>query len=369
MPSKCWKGSVPLIVLYILLAIAILLFMVMIHEFGHYISAKILKFKVNEFSIGFGKAIFQKTRKNGEIFSVRLVPLGGYCAFEGEDEDSPSPDAFTNQKPWKRLIVLFSGAFMNYLFAQFLIIVVFFSAGINFLSIYEGSEEQPGILPPAPGTVANPIQAGDVLISVDGHYLYLNNLAERTEKYKKGDEVNFEIYRPSTGEFLDLVLTKGDYIGTDEEGNPYIYTGFGFVQSSTAVRLPFGRTLGICFTYAFDMATFILNILWQLITFQTSILNLGGPITTIGVTAEVASTGFWNLMNLTSMIGLNLAVFNLLPFPALDGARMVFTTIEWIRGKPINRKVEGYIHAGGLVFLFGLVIILDLIKIFTGTIT
>ena len=368
MPTTDPGGSEQLIVLYILIAIAILLIMVMIHELGHYISAKILKFKVNEFSIGFGKAIFQKTRKNGEIFSVRLVPLGGYCAFEGEDEESPSPDAFTNQKPWKRLIVLFSGAFMNYLFAQLLIIIVFFSAGINFLSVYDGGD-MPGILPPAEGTQANPIQEGDVLISVDGHYLYLNNLAEYTEQYEKGEEVPFEIYRPSTGEFLDIVLTKGDYIGTDENGDPYVYTGFGFVQSATAVRLPFGRTLGICFTYAFDMATFILKILWQLITFQTSILNLGGPITTIGVTAEVASTGFWNLMNLTSMIGLNLAVFNLLPFPALDGARMVFTAIEWIRGKPINRKIEGYIHAGGLIFLFGLVIVLDLIKIFTGTIT
>ena len=356
-----------MIVLYILLALAVLLFMVMIHEFGHYTSAKLLKIKVNEFSIGFGKAIFQKTRKNGEVFSVRVVPLGGYCAFEGEDEETASPDAFTNQKPWKRLIVLFSGAFMNYLFAQLLIILVFFSAGVNFISVYSG-DAQPGILPPAEGTQANPLEEGDVLVSVEGHYLYLDNLSELTKGYQKGEDVHFEIYRPSTGQFLNLTLQKGDYIGTDENGDPYIYTGFGFVQDSATIRLPFGRTLGLCFIYAFDMATYILKILWQLVTFRTSILNLGGPITTIGITAKVASSGFWNFMNLTSMIGLNLAVFNLLPFPALDGARMVFTTIEWIRGKPINRKIEGYIHAGGLIFLFGLVIILDLIKIFTGTI-
>ena len=101
---------------YILLAIVVLLFMVMIHELGHYVAGKILKFKINEFSVGFGPKLLQKTKKNGEKITLRALPLGGYCAFEGEDEEgNETPEAFNNQKPWKRLIVLFSGAFFNFL--------------------------------------------------------------------------------------------------------------------------------------------------------------------------------------------------------------------------------------------------------------
>ena len=102
-------------ILYILLAIFVLLLMILIHETGHYVAGRILKFKINEFSIGFGKAIFSRTNKRGEKFSIRIFPLGGYCAFEGENENgNPNPDAFNNQKPWKRMIVLFSGAFFNF---------------------------------------------------------------------------------------------------------------------------------------------------------------------------------------------------------------------------------------------------------------
>ena len=103
-------------VLYIAMALLILMLMVTIHEFGHYIAGKLFKFKINEFSIGFGKAIYSKQLKNGEVFSIRLVPLGGYCAFEGEDEDetkAASEKCFNNEAWWKRLIVLFNGAFFN----------------------------------------------------------------------------------------------------------------------------------------------------------------------------------------------------------------------------------------------------------------
>ena len=107
-----------MIIFYILLAIVVLLLMIMIHETGHYVAGKILKFKINEFSIGFGPKILQKKKKNGELISLRAFTLGGYCAFEGESEDgSLNPEAFNNQKPWKRLIVLFSGAFFNFLSA------------------------------------------------------------------------------------------------------------------------------------------------------------------------------------------------------------------------------------------------------------
>ena len=103
--------------LYILLALAVLLVLITVHEFGHYVAGKMLGFKINEFAIGFGPKIFSRTnKKTGEVFSIRVLPLGGFCAFEGEDEDNPNPDAFNNKKPWKRLIVLVSGVLFNFLF-------------------------------------------------------------------------------------------------------------------------------------------------------------------------------------------------------------------------------------------------------------
>lgn len=118
---------------YILLAIVVLLLMVLIHEFGHYTAGKILKFKINEFSVGFGPKLLQKKKKNGELFSLRLIPLGGYCAFEGETEEGKeSPESFNNQKPWKRLIVLFCGAFFNFLSAIIFSFIYLLYCGVPF---------------------------------------------------------------------------------------------------------------------------------------------------------------------------------------------------------------------------------------------
>ena len=121
---------------YILLAIVVLLFMVMIHELGHYVAGKILKFKINEFSVGFGPKLLQKTKKNGEKITLRALPLGGYCAFEGEDEEgNETPEAFNNQKPWKRLIVLFSGAFFNFLSGIIFSFILLFANGYDLIQV------------------------------------------------------------------------------------------------------------------------------------------------------------------------------------------------------------------------------------------
>ena len=135
----------------IILAIFALMFMITIHEAGHYVVGKLLKFKINEFSIGFGPAIFQKTKANGEIFSIRVFPLGGYCAFEGEDEENQSEGAFNAQKPWKRLVVLFGGVFFNFIFGVI--------TSVAYLSM--AAYTLPEVIELAPGNT-NPFQKGDV---------------------------------------------------------------------------------------------------------------------------------------------------------------------------------------------------------------
>ena len=117
-------------VLAVVLAILILLAMITVHEFGHYAAGKILKFKINEFAIGFGPKLFRRvSKKSGEAFSIRLFPLGGYCAFDGEDAEGDNPDSFNNKAPWKRIIVLISGPLMNYILALLLVIISLFSFG------------------------------------------------------------------------------------------------------------------------------------------------------------------------------------------------------------------------------------------------
>ena len=155
---------------YILIALVVLMFMITVHELGHYIAGRILGFKINEFSIGMGPKIFSKRLKNDQIFSLRWLPLGGYCAFEGEDEDNPSPQAFNNQKPWKRIIVLFSGAFMNFISALIIVIIAFSCFGDylpTIVSKYDFDADSQG------NAIVSPLEEGDVILEIDGKAILL----------------------------------------------------------------------------------------------------------------------------------------------------------------------------------------------------
>lgn len=225
---------------------------------------KIFKFKINEFAIGFGPALYKRTKKNGEVFSVRALPLGGYCAFEGEDEENSHPDAFNNKKPWQRIIVLFAGAFMNYLLALLLIITSFFAYGQLLLMTYrvDTSEyTQSGI-----AVAGYSFQDEDVIIRCEEKGIYLtSDLMEVLEGKKEGDLVTFLVSRKgetgrseqeikvmlrSDADFKNLTDTGAlwDSLGIarqyEQDGETYIhmvasasYKGFGFLRRS-ADRLP-----------------------------------------------------------------------------------------------------------------------------------
>lgn len=366
-------------ILYILLAILVLLFMVTVHELGHYVSGKLLGFRINEFAIGMGPAIFSRTRKNGEKFSIRVLPLGGFCAFDGEDEEASDPACFNNQKPWKRIIVLVSGAFMNFLVAMLIIINIFLFAGMYFPKINM-------LLPDFSTTdqVTSPLQAGDIIFEINGRDMYLSNDMSVALASVKEDE-KFDITVVRNGEIItikDVVKRAysayqvdaetgefvrdedGNYVlAHDDSGNLIESYGLGIYQGYESFKFGFFETLGRSFVYAFRMAGVILSTLGQLITGGLGLKDIGGPITTITMTAEIARSGLRNFLDIVALIGVNLAVFNLLPIPALDGSRVVFTVIEWIRGKPINRKVEAIINAVGLVLLLGFVIVADIYQL------
>lgn len=416
-------------VLYIGLAIVVLLFMIMIHELGHYTAGKLLKFKINEFAIGFGKPIFSKTKANGEKFSLRLIPLGGFCAFEGEDEDKPdNPEAFNSQKPWKRLIVLFMGAFFNFLSAIIFSIIFLMSFGYNDkvqvkqVDVPAYVQEQNldwfkknDIICAVDGVETNFVYDNffvtmiadyeaetpfDVTVIRDGKEVVLKNIQKSWFNVKTegaganalyaldGKNCNYMVkVDASTGRYQVYHKNKPDRTFTADENAlatvEYTSTDGAKVKETFYVsenasgeitvstlkigvitqnyRYGFFEALGEGFAFSFKWAWKILMILGQLVTGQLSITNMGGTVTTVVTIAQVTQTNIASLLLLIPLISINLAVFNLLPFPALDGARMVFVFIEWIRKKPINRNVEGTIHFIGLIVLLAFVVLVDIL--------
>ena len=351
-----------MIVLYVILAIVVLLLMIMIHETGHYLAGKMLKFKIEEYSIGFGKAIFSKQLKSGEIFSLRWIPLGGYCAFKGEDEEGNEEGCFNSYPCWKRLIVLASGALFNLISGILFTFILLVSVGSGIVQIdsvvaTNGNE--------------NVLRKNDIILEVDGvEPTFLNGgIINLMSDKDVGEDIVLTIDR--NGEIFDVKVQKYEQYQVDSDGN-YVLdkNGEKIVQSKIIgvtteyVKYSFGKGLLKCVPYTFNMAWECLVILGDLLTGQIGLESVGGPITTIQTIAVSTQASIKNLVLLFPLIAVNLAVFNLLPIPALDGARMVFVLIEWIFRKPVPRNIEAKIHTIGLILLFGLVILVDILHLF-----
>ena len=385
----------------IIIALIALMVMVVIHEAGHYTVGKLLKFKINEFAVGFGKAIFKKTKKNGEVFSLRLIPLGGYCAFEGEDEDSDNPDAFNNQKPWKRALVLISGALFNFISAILIIALTFTFYG----DILPQSTPQSIHL-----SQESVFQADDFIMSIDGeefsffqtdvkyelldgtHTAVVKRLDEEGnwktltvefdgEDYGFIQNSSYELYayymyvngtpidgygeeyfKDNAQKFKDV--TDAELTQNYEAVQKIVDKGNCITYRYIRIRFNFFSAFGRAFGTAFRIVGMIISVFIGLFTGGTPISDLGGPVTVISMLGQSATLSLGTLMYFVCLISANLAVFNLLPIPSLDGSRLLFVIIEWIRGKPINRKVEGYIHFIGLIFVFAFAILVDLLKVF-----
>lgn len=422
----------------VLAAVAVLLAMVTIHEFGHYLAGKILGFKISEFSVGFGPAIFKKrSKKTGELFALRVVPLGGYCAFDGEDEadeeteksnedkknapdepfsemaetgesgekagslraeeiaeenqaqsgkesesDYPEPKGirFNDQPPWKRIIVLLAGATMNYLLGLLLIFVMFVSVGRPMYSVVkekpDNNEEAAAngvrsslFLDTKDGEAEeNGLCTGDVIVRIEGKKVYLiSDYLSALKGKNAGDTAKIEVLREENGERVSrivevtLAVSSSEFDALTKTG--YMVRSLGvYALAPVTQREGFGRAAGDSFAYSFKEAGMVLSSLGQLITGKIPLKSMGGPITTIRITSQQATSGWLSFLNIASFIGVNLAVFNLLPIPALDGSKIVFCIIEWIRKKPINRKVEAMIHFIGIIVLFGFAILVDFLQ-------
>ncbi len=394
----------------VLLAVVILLAMVTIHEFGHYIAGKALGFRINEFSVGFGPAIFKKrSKKSGELFALRVIPLGGYCAFDGEDEiedgeeavggepfaettleaplmgaslagvpakekpvvkeeeeyPTPKGEKFNDLPPWKRIIVLLAGATMNYLLALLLIILMFAGVGRPLYQVMEKPADSAygGVILPVEGKES--LQAGDIILKIEGKNLYLiTDYLDVLDDKKAGEAVRFTVSREGERREVWLTLAENaDFKNMSDTGTLLRALGVYGLQPVTQ-KQGFGGTIGHSAGYSVKIGGTVLRSLGELLTGKLGIKAMGGPVTTIKVTSQAASSGLLSFLNIAAFIGVNLAVFNLLPIPALDGCKVIFCIIEWIRKKPVNRKVEAMIHFAGIIFLFGFAILVDILQLF-----
>ncbi len=338
-------------VLYIIIAVLLLLVMVAIHEFGHYIVGKLLGFKINEFAVGFGPKLLSKTRKNGEVISLRAIPLGGYCAFEGEDEVQADPavktKSFYSEKPYKRILVLLAGAIFN------LVSAVFFS----FIFILVVGFAQPMISQievDSQGVAYNDFVVGDVIIAVDDNEIsIMDNFSSLVSDKSLGDVVSLTINR--FGEIITLDA-EVKQIGSDDDA----YVGFGITTYSQYESVSVLYALKYSVPFAGKMAISVIDALGMVVSGSVGIDQMTGPVGTITLMAELGQMNWQNFLLLLPLLSANLGIFNLLPIPSLDGSKVIFTTIEWVRGKPINQKIENIIHLVGLALLFGFVIFLDI---------
>ena len=350
--------------MYIVIAIVAFGVLVAVHELGHFLAAKSLGIKVNEFAIGMGPKIISK-QKGETTYSLRALPIGGFCAMEGEDGEAEDPRAFVNKSIPKRLIVLIAGSFMNFL-VGFLIVLILFSG-----RSYYSQPVLTGFMDGFPLEGESGLMAGDRILSVDGHHVSL--VEEVTLYLSRGDGESADIVVRRDGKRVkleDLPLQLREY--ETENGTELKYgLYFKVVESS------FGELIRQSWANSIYFVKMVRMGLSDLITGAAKLRDLSGPvgivsmINEVGQSSPTTSAALWSVAYLIAFIAVNLSVMNMLPIPALDGGRVFVMLVKWciekIIRRKLNPKVEGYIHGAGLVLLLALmayVMFNDIVKLF-----
>ena len=331
----------------IIFAIFLFSILIFVHELGHFICAKFSGVQVNEFSMFMGPAIWKK-KKGETLYSIRCIPLGGYCAMEGEDSDTENPRSFQKAKWWKRLIILAAGSAMNFLIGLMILLIVYAPSQAFIAPSIAGFEDFCTI------DGENGLQEGDRFVEIDGEKIYLYSDFSLIIGLNDNPENKHDIVVERNGELVYLDDFVLEYHDRGEDG---MLLGFNFdVEEAT-----FGRKLSYTWKTSMNWIRSVRLSLQMLVSGKASISDVAGPVGIVGTMTDVAGESatvgdaILNLLYFGAFLAVNLAVMNLLPIPALDGGRIVglllTTGIETITRKKIDPKYEGYIHAAGMMLL------------------
>lgn len=341
--SNFWGKAWP-----IMFAVFFFGIIIMVHELGHFVFAKLFKVRVNKFALGMGPAFLKKT-KGETTYSLRIFPIGGYCAMEGEDEDSDDERAFGSKPVWQRFIIVAAGAIIN-LILGFTIVMVMLSQeeliGTPYLkSFHENSVTQ-----------AAGFTQGDKIVSVNGKRVYSQFDIGFLMTRDKDGVMDFGLKRDGKKIELNNVALET----VEKDGKSFII--YDFIIKG--VKPSVGSVLKYSFLETVSMGRMVWVSLFDLVTGQFGFTDISGPIGVVGFIAQAAEqtkkTDLTPILSLMALISINIGVFNLLPVPALDGGRLFFMLIEMVFRKPVPRKYEGWIHATGLVLLLGFMAVISL---------
>lgn len=369
--------------------VTILIFLVMVslHEFGHFITGRLLGFKILEYAIGFGPAIWKS--KNTQIqYSVRLIPFGGYCQFEGEDGESDDRGAFSKQAVWKRIIVVAAGGICNVILGFVLFLAIIPCSG-NVVTNYVDTVDSYSY------AYESGLETGDKIVEINGKNvhsyndirLYTQDFTEDTECEtvikRNGERITLKL-KPSQNvvtysygedgvtvsemtngsfksdkfyEYSDSIVKDEELIGKTETVERLII-GFTPVAEEPAV---FNVVADACNQTRF-VVKLVYNSLWQMITGKVGMDGVSGPVGVVSEINTAVNSGSYSwlyVLNLTALLTINLGVFNLLPIPALDGGRLFFMLVEIISRKKIPPEKEGMVHAIGFILLMAFVAVIS----------
>lgn len=343
-------------IITVLISIILFGIIIFIHELGHFLMARRFNVTVDEFSIGMGPKLFSRRASSGTAYSLRLLPVGGYVNLAGEDDYSNDPNAINNKPKFQRFLILVSGALMNILLGLLMMLLcVSFSQ-----NLYSNTIESFLVVTPDNSFVTeyNGLQIGDTIIKINDNHINVRYDYVFAAMRAKGNENTITVLRNGKRTVIEDFAFPTTVQNGMEIGNPSFFVPA--VKSKNILTVLHDTVF-----QTFSVVKMVIYSVFDIISGNFSPQAVSGPVGVVSEIHETARIGLLPLLFLMSMITINIGVFNLLPFPALDGGRIFFLLIELIMGRPMNRKVESYINITGLAILFTIMILITFKDIFS----
>lgn len=350
--SEIWGSVWPY-----LLALLLFALLVSIHEFGHFFVAKLCGIKVNEFALGFGPKLFSFGKKETK-YSLRLIPFGGFCAMEGEDEESTDGRAYCNKPVYKRIAVCAAGAINNLILGFLLFVLLLCLSGAFGTTVVANFNEG------ATSCLEGGLQAEDKIKEIDGRKIFCHRDISYMLINSEDTVVDITVERDGK----EIELKDVSFPSQEIEGKRYISLDFKVY----GVKVSWGNALQVIRVAAletFSAARLVWMTLIDMIGGRYGLNEMMGPVGTISAVGEAAKANLSSLVYMMAIITVNLGIFNLIPFPALDGGRILLLAVEGVTRKKIPEKYESWIHAAGLMLLLLLMLVVganDIKRLITG---